>query len=284
MLKWWLLIAFVAGISLGSMTGATAKSRIGCPATSGGSNTNDSGDNSNDNESSTNENTADTNSNGAANENGSDGSNSNENTNGSSNTNANGSANSNDNSSNSNANDNGSNSGATVNGRFAGTLTGTSTESLNGTPNQPRDRQLLPSIQFEGAYIPVVLPVLHYADSTPGGAAATENAENLTNVLLGQTQTFTYHDTGPVTLGVTVTEASYLTREFRVVVTMTFNSVSGNLTRTGTGTQTIEGSLDGNDDLVLNISTTYDIDLVAGSFSFQTGEAIVLTGTLPRQP
>lgn len=288
MLKWFILAAFLGGVTLGTLSSGSnvAKSRFGCPASSGGNNTDD---NSNDNGSDGNSNengAANENANSSANDNGSSNANTNENTNGSSNTNSNGSANANENSSNSNANDNGSNSGATINGRFAGTLTGTSIQSLDGNPNPTRDVRLLPSIQFEGAFAPVVLLVLHYADATAsgGGAAATVDAENLTNVLLGQTQTFNYTDTGPVTLGVSVTEASYLTREFRVVLALTFNSVSGNLTRSGTGTQTIEGELDGNDDLVLTIETQYAVDFVAGSFSFDTAETVELTGTLPRQP
>jgi hypothetical protein len=290
MLKWFILAAFLAGVTMGTFSSGSgpAKSRFGCPGSSGGGDNDNSSENTNENgaDANTNLNGADNaNSNSAANDNGADNSNANENTNGAANTNTNGSANTNDNSSNSNVNDNGDGTGATINGRFAGTLTGESVQSLDGSPNAPRAVQLVPSIQFEGAFTPVILPVLHYADTTSGGggAPATVDRENLTNVLVGQTQTFNYTDTGPVTLGVTVTEASYLTREFRVVLALTFDSTSGNLTRTGTGTQIIEGELDGNGDLVVTIDVQYEIDLVAGSFSFETAETIDLTGTLPRQ-
>lgn len=287
MLKWIILAVFIAGVTMGTFSSSSGvnKSRFGCPS-AGGGNENGS-DNTNDNGSAENENdngtaNANANANGSANTNGSanENSNANNNTNGTANGNSNGSANTNENSANSNVNDNGDNSGATMNGRFAGTLTGTTTQSLNGTPSAPQVRQLLPSIQFQGAFTPLILPALHYADSTNGNV----DTSNLTNVLVGQAQTFTYNDPGPVTLGVSVTEASYLTREFRVVLAFTFNSVSGNLTRTGTGTQTIEGELNGDGNLAISITTEYEVHLDAGAIEFDTVETTELSGTLPRQP
>ena len=293
MLKWILLAVFVAGVTMGTFSSGNgvAKSRFGCPPAGGGNNDNDGNVNENSSDGNSNENgSGNENSNSSANENGSGNANANanadENTNGSSNANTNGVANANENSSNSNVNDNGGDPGATINGRFAGTLTGTSVQSFNDTQGNPDPRRLLPSIQFEGAFTPVILQVLHYVDTTPGtgGEAAIVDASNLTNVLVGQTQTFNYSDAiGSVTLGVTVTNALYLTNRLQVELALTFNGVTNNLTRTGTGTQRIEGNLNGDGDLVVSIDVQYDIDLVTPSFSFESAETIELTGTLDRK-
>ena len=269
---------------IATLVGSLAFSIAGCPPTNGSNNSNSSqnenagGDaNENANTPAGNENT---NNGGSTNENANTAANAN--ANGGGNENANTAANSNDNSTGGNTNTN-SGSGLPITGNYTGTLAGTTVITVInlGQPTS-RDRSFASTIAFDGSFVPASLPIALYNSN----ATTTSGiVQLLTNVAAGQSQLFNYShpSDGAVTLTATVQSASYGLDSAHVVVNFQYASVSGNLTESGTGTQTFDANVDTSGNIVVSISANYAVRLAAGSLVFDTTDVIGYTGTLPKQ-
>lgn len=259
---------------IAAMIGSLAFSIAGCPPQG-----NNNGNSTTQNENTggeTNENTgtsANENENGGASANENANSAVNQNANGAAaNENVNGSTNANDNAS---ANDNGSGTGSIL-GRFAGNLTGTSAQSLNGAQSGSFARNYAASLQFEGAFAPLVIPIPNYG---------LTSVQDLTNVQVGQTQTFNYSDSiGPLVLVATVREATYQASQAHVVVDLTYTGTSASLSRNGTGVHTFDAIANAAGTLSVTINTSYAVRQSNASLTFDTTDVIAVTGELPKQP
>lgn len=296
-IKWILIGTIVFGVTIGAIissntpngtvAGCDALQNLFNPSTNSNANANDngtsdpnSGDQTNSNsDGSNNSNGSDG---GTDNANGSDGGTGNTNgtdggtgnTNGSTdNGNANGSTNSNTNSS-SNANSNGSGTSIALSGTFGGTVNSEISQSLNGTTSGTPRRASAPfSIEFDSNGRPNGILVYGFADArdqTANVRAANDRA------------TLTSAGTVNVTLTVRVSDVQYSNRSMRMVLALTYRGTSGNLNQTGTGTQTIDVSVTG-DEMSYSVDVEYMVRQTAGSISFDTGETQTYTGTLNRQ-
>lgn len=180
---------------------------------------------------------------------------------------------------NTNANGNDNSGGFTGTSQLAGTFSGSLSCSRSQTvtganPGQPvtSTRQL--SIQFGSDGRPASVTVISFSGATDQVAAVSD---------VGDTVTLNFSDsTGPVTEVVTVTDATITETSTSLTLRIEYSSTSGQLTRTGTGTQTIEATLAGSA-LTYSAEVDYEIDLVAGAINLPTTETTTCTGSLTKQ-
>lgn len=300
MLKWIILATFVAGFTLGSMSGFDSSSARSRACISSGSTNTDNSDGGNDqtdggtdgadnansggdtNANSGNSNGGDSNANtnssgGNTNQNAADG-----NTNGSGNSNTNsGGSNSNTNSTNSNSSDN-SNANANVNGftifgRFEGNSVCTRRESTGGQFSEFPATNVGQVIQYRDNFNPLFVTLIAY-----GGAPS----QTLTQVAQGSEQTFNFTHSGKaVTMVARVQQASFSATQMRMVIAITWNSTGGALTEQGGGTQTTETRVTENGSLEYSSGVEYEVDLIVnGSPFFTVTQIIDCDGTLTRIP
>ncbi|MFN0134487.1 MAG: hypothetical protein ACKVS9_00040 [Phycisphaerae bacterium] len=222
----------------------------------------------NDNGSTTNDNSGDGNTNTNA------GTNANENSgvvvNGNTNTNSGGNTNTN---AGSNQNTN-SDSQPAIAGQFFGIVNSEIQQSLNGsTSGQPRRGTASQAVEFDDDGRPLSVLVYGFTDTRDQQVEVSEEGDRVTLTIGG---------TVNVTLTVRVEEVEYTNRSMRMVLALTHRGTSGNLVQNGTGTQTIEIDVSG-DEMEYSVDVEYEVRQTAGSINFDTGETQTYTGTLNRQ-
>ena len=112
-------------------------------------------------------------------------------------------------------------------------------------------------------------------------SGATDQTEAVSDV--GDTVTLNFSDgTGPITEVVTVTAATFTETSTSLTLSIEYSSTSGQLTRSGTATQTIEATLV-NGAMSYSAEVDYQINLVAGAISLPTTENTTCTGSLVKQ-
>ncbi len=168
----------------------------------------------------------------------------------------------------------------TIDGTWSGTLDCTRTFSYPSQPGTPLPCPRELAITFNSEYVPTSLPVwgFYFAfDQT-----TQKNAQ-------GESETFSFEANSPyrdVTLTVTIIEATYNESSANVVMNLEYSATSSQLalTEQGTGTMTIEATIDGNS---LNFSgiAQYNITQTnaAAELTVEATETTNCTGTLTKQ-
>jgi hypothetical protein len=178
---------------------------------------------------------------------------------------------------NSNTNTNGSSfTGPTqLEGTWTGSVACSRTQTVTGAnPGNPVSSTKTISIQFGADGRPVNVAVISFS-------GATDQTAVLQNV--GDSVTLNFSDpSGPITEVVSVTEATFTETSTRLVVNIEYSSTSGQLTRTGTGTQTIEAKLE-NGAVTYSAVVNYNVNLVVGTLNLATTETTNCSGTLAKQ-
>jgi len=165
----------------------------------------------------------------------------------------------------------------TIAGTWSGTLARTRTfsyPSFPGTP-MPGTREL--TITFDSEYVPSGLPIWGFSlafDQTTTRSAA------------GESETFNFDANNPpgreVTLVVTITEATYSEFGATVVMDLQHSAESDELTEEGTGTMTIQATVDG-DSLTFSGVAVYAVTQTTAQGTFEATETINCTGTLTKE-
>lgn len=178
--------------------------------------------------------------------------------------------------------DGGTDGGSIAATTFAGTLTETRTESLNGgAPGSPLNSSMALTLAFDASGLPTQLLIPGYVDSPDEFTTANEGGEQQTlqhDVEIGSA-------TRSITMVVTANEATYGAKTAHVVLSFTYHAVQGSLTQDGDGTQTIDIVVADDLGTISYTSVThYDVRLAVtnGPF-FDTTNDITCTGTLSRQ-
>lgn len=178
--------------------------------------------------------------------------------------------------------DGGTDGGSIAAATFAGTLTETRTESLNGgAPGSPLNSSTALTLAFDESGIPTQLLIPGYSDSPDEFTTANEGGEQQTlqhDAEIGSA-------TRSITMVVTANEATYGENTTHIVLAFTYHAVQGNLTQDGDGTQTIDIVVADDVGTISYTSVThYDVRLAVtnGPF-FDTTNDITCTGTLSRQ-
>jgi hypothetical protein len=161
-------------------------------------------------------------------------------------------------------------------GTWSGTLTCTSTEylgDLTGTP-RPGTRDVV--ISFDDDGLPTALVVWGFNNAADRTTDKREESES---------EAFEYTSGDlEITLVVTVAEMTYTETSVRVVLDLEYSAAGGALIQEGTGTMTIEITLDG-EELNYHAIAEYEIMQTATGLdvTFETGETIECEGTLTRE-
>lgn len=160
-------------------------------------------------------------------------------------------------------------------GTWSGTLSCSRSQTVTGAnPGQPVSSTKSLSIQFGSDGRPVSVTVISFSGATDQTAAVSD---------VGDTATLNFSDgTGPITEVVSVTDATFTETSTSLTLSIEYSSTSGQLTRSGTGTQTIEATLS-NGALSYSAEVDYEIDLVAGALNLPTTENTTCTGSLAKQ-
>lgn len=159
-------------------------------------------------------------------------------------------------------------------GQFFGVVNAEIQQSLNGsTAGQPRRSTASLGVEFDDNGRPVSVLVYGFADARDQAAEVAERGDRVT---------LTSSGTVSVTLTVQVSSVEYTNRSMRMELALTYRGTSGNLSQTGTGTQTIDIDVSG-DQLTYSVDVEYSVRQTAGSINFDTGETQTYTGTLNRQ-
>lgn len=164
----------------------------------------------------------------------------------------------------------------TIAGTWSGTLSCTSTETVGDLIGNPRPGSRDLTITFNSQYIPTGLPIW-------GFSRAFDQTATISSV--GQSETFNFEANFPyrdITLVATITEATYSESGATIVIELQYSATSGNLTQEGTGTMTIQATVDG-DSLTFSGVAEYAVTQTAGDISLETTETIACTGTLTKQ-
>lgn len=247
----------------------------GCPPMDGMVGNDNGGDNGNVNDGgTTNDNGADgnTNTNGGANtnDNGTDNSNTNTNTNTNANTNVN-----------ANANDNGTPDGVTqlIVGTFAGTIDCTRFEDTTLTAPSTTMSQRNVTVVFDASGRPVSVHIENVEEySNPDFDADIQDA--------GETDTVSANSVPnhPYTLTATIASAAYTDNSLVLMIDLTYAAEltgGGMFIETGTGTQTVEFTLNG-DMLTYTFSTVWNV-FWDTAIDVTIDQTLDCTGTLMRQ-
>ncbi|MEP0845487.1 MAG: hypothetical protein HRF50_01545 [Phycisphaerae bacterium] len=165
---------------------------------------------------------------------------------------------------------------------FAGTLSETRTESLNGgAPGSPLNSSTALTLAFDASGLPTQLLIPGFVDSPD--QFTTVNAVGEQQTLQQDAQIGSA--TRSITMVVTASEATYGVKSGQIVLSFTYHAVQGNLTQDGDGTQTIDIAVADDLGTISYTSVThYDVRLAVtnGPF-FDTTNDITLSGTLSRQ-
>lgn len=178
--------------------------------------------------------------------------------------------------------DGGTDGGSIAATTFAGTLSETRTESLNGgAPGSPLNSSTALTLAFDASGLPTQLLIPGYVDSPDQFTTANESGEQQTiqqDAEIGSA-------TRSITMVVTASEATYGVNTAHIVLSFTYHAVQGSLTQDGDGTQTIDIVVADDLGTISYTSVThYDVRLAVtnGPF-FDTTNDITCTGTLSRQ-
>lgn len=170
-----------------------------------------------------------------------------------------------------NGGNNSSGAGAEFSGTWSGVLACVTTQTASGAGGTPINGTRPITLRFDadGAFESVTV----FGFSGGPDQQATVGR-------VGQSETLT-SESGEfdITRGVTVTTATYSEGVARITLSIDFDSVGGNLTQTGGGTQTIEAVIT-NGRLECSSQVDYDVDLVVGSVNVGTEEMQMCEGTL----
>ncbi|MBI5863596.1 MAG: hypothetical protein HZB38_03625 [Planctomycetes bacterium] len=159
-------------------------------------------------------------------------------------------------------------------GAWQGSLACERTQTLNGGAGTPVSSSQDLTIQFDANGKPGSVTILGFSGDEEQTAAL--NA-------VGDTATLTSSSSGlAITRMVTVTSVSYTDTRSRIVLSIEYSGVGGNLSQTGTGTQTIDATLV-NGAVQYNAEVNYAIQFVASGISLDTTETTICTGTLSKQ-
>lgn len=162
----------------------------------------------------------------------------------------------------------------TIDGTWGGTLSCTSTQSLNGVAGVPVQGTRDLTITFDANGVPTGLPIWGFVGA---------DTQTVTISLVGQSTTVDFtSNSRDISLVVTVTEATYSGGSARVVLDVQYSSTGGALVQDGDATVTINASASGNQ-LTFSATAVYAVTQTAGSISFETGDTIECTGTLTKQ-
>jgi len=170
---------------------------------------------------------------------------------------------------------NGDNTGpTTIAGTWTGTLASTRTFSYPSFPGIPVPGTRELTITFDSEYIPSSLPIWGF--SLAFDQTTTKSA-------VGDSETFNFDANNPpgreVTLVVTITEATYGETGATVVMDLQHSAESDELTEEGTGTMTIQATVDV-DGLTFSGVAEYTVTQTTAQGSFEATETINCTGTL----
>lgn len=162
----------------------------------------------------------------------------------------------------------------TIAGTWSGTLSCTSTQSLNGAPGLPVQGSRDLTITFDASGVPTGLPIWGFVGA---------DTRTVTISQAGQSETVNFTSNNfEITLVVTVTEATYAAGSAHVVLDVQYTATSGNLVQDGDATVTIDATASG-EQLTFSATVVYAVTQTAGSVSFETGDTIACTGTLAKQ-
>ena len=165
----------------------------------------------------------------------------------------------------------------TIAGTWSGTLSCTRTFSYPNIPGDPVPGTRDLTITFNSEYVPSSLPIWGF--NLAFDQTTTKNAN-------GESETFNFDANNPpgreVTLEVTLTEVAYTESSARVVMNLQHSAESEELTEQGTGTMTIQATLNG-DSLTFSAVAEYAVTQTTELGSFQATEIISCTGTLTKQ-
>lgn len=177
-------------------------------------------------------------------------------------------------SSDANGNDNGTAIGASgLAGAWNGSVNCSVTQSLNGAGSAPTSGKLDVQVKFDADGKLAAITVIGFTDSpdqlvnlTQAGDSATINDSN-----------------GKSSNVATVRQILYTSDSARIVLDLVFAGQTGNLAQSGTGSQTVNVSLQGGS-LSYTADVQYTVNEVAGTISLTAGETTSCQGTLARQP
>lgn len=171
----------------------------------------------------------------------------------------------------------GDTSASTIAGTWSGTLDCTTTFSYPDLPGEPLPYTRDLTITFSNEYLPSSLPVWGF--NLAFDQRTTAYAD-------GESQTFTFDANNPpgrsVTLVVTATAASYTESGAQVVMDLQHSAECDELTEEGTGTMTIDATVDG-DTLTFSAVAEYAVTQTTDQTELEATETINCTGTLDRQ-
>jgi hypothetical protein len=162
----------------------------------------------------------------------------------------------------------------TLAGTWSGTLSCTTTFSYPDVPGYPLPHTRDLTLTFDSEYLPSSLPVWGF--NLAFDQRITETAE-------GDSQTFVFEANNPagraVTLVVTITDATYNESGAQVVMSLQHSAESDELTEQGTGTMTIDATIDGSD-LAFSGVAEYTVTQTSDLATLEASEMISCTGTL----
>jgi hypothetical protein len=165
-------------------------------------------------------------------------------------------------------------SDVTIDGLWSGTLSYSSTQSLNGVDGVPTQGTRDMTISFDANGVPTSLPIWGFVGA---------DTQTVTISQVGESTTVNYSSDGlDVELVVTVTSASYPGDSAHVELDVQYSATGGALMQDGDATITIDASVNG-EQLVLGGTAVYQVPQTAGSVYFETGDKIVCTGTLTKR-
>lgn len=167
------------------------------------------------------------------------------------------------------------NATAVLTGTFHGTLTGTRQEALNGGSPATFSRTVTINVSFDASGKPTSVLV-------PGFATIPDLSFSVQDV--GDEQTQSGVSSGiSYNVTVRVTRAAYTANSAELDLAITIDGQGGSLTQSGTGTQQIRMTLNGDGTLAYSSQTHYQVRQQAGSVGFDTTQTFDEQGTLDPQ-
>jgi hypothetical protein len=164
----------------------------------------------------------------------------------------------------------------TIAGTWSGTLACITTDTLDELVGNPRPGSRDLTITFDDQYLPTGLPIW-------GFSLAFD--QTTTRSAVGESETFEFAANFPyreVTLVVTITAATYSESGATVLMDLQHDAAGPNLTEQGTGTMTIEATIEG-DSLTFSGLAEYVVTQITEQGTFEATETINCTGTLTGQ-
>lgn len=158
-------------------------------------------------------------------------------------------------------------------GTWRGDLACTRTESLGSTSGSPVTETVSFEITFNDAGVPTMVTILGFTGAPDQVAALDAVGESATQDSANGSLT--------VNQTATITATSFTSSRVEIGISIDYGATGGNLTQTGTATQTIIAEVSG-DTLTYSSEADYSVQQSTGPIDLNTGETIRCEGTLSR--